>query len=135
LISLDEALARWAASANEASDWGAQRAREIADAMAAQGAFKVLWEPGDEEWILLADEVRYQGMVSIHYPIALLTPVAATVARDVAADLDIVEITDFLDENLSANANLLNATALPHGWGDDFDPQAFCANDLFVESV
>jgi hypothetical protein len=44
--------------------------------------------------------------------------------------LDIVEITDFLDENLRAQAELLRATALPHGWDDDFHPEAFCANGL-----
>jgi hypothetical protein len=46
-----------------------------------------------------------------------------------------VEITGFLAEDLHATPHLLRATVLPGGWADDFDPEAFCANDLFVESV
>lgn len=135
-INLDQALARWAAaSAGDPGGWGPERARQVAEQVAAEGAYKVLWEPGDEEWILLADEVKYQGMLSINHPLALLTAQAAAVARRVGPGLDIVEITDFLEEDLSANPNLLQATALPHGWDDDFDPGGFCANDLFVESV
>lgn len=133
MIKLDEALARWAASAK--GEWSPERAQDAADRLASQLGLNVLWEPGDEEWILVADEVKYQGMLSIKYPLALLTPLVAAKARGIDPTLDIVEITDFLDENLSAKSELLKATALPHGWDDDFDPEAFCANDLFVESV
>jgi len=133
LIKLDEALARWAASAE--GQWSAERARDAAERVAAHLGLNVLWEPGDEEWILLADEAKYQGMLSIKYPLALLTPLVAMKAQGIEPALDIVEITDFLEENLSAKPDLLKATALPYGWDDDFDPEAFCANDLFVESV
>ena len=133
MIKLDEALARWAASAE--GQWSAERARDAAERVAAHLGLNVLWEPGDEEWILLADEAKYQGMLSIKYPLALLTPLVAMKAQGIEPALDIVEITDFLEENLSAKPDLLKATALPYGWDDDFDPEAFCANDLFVESV
>jgi len=133
LIRLDDALARWAASAE--STWSPEAARNAAERLAAQLGLNILWEPGDEEWILLADNVKYQGMLSIKYPLALLTPLVSEKARNIDSALDVVEITDFLDENLNAKSDLLKATALPHGWDDDFHPEAFCANDLFVESV
>jgi hypothetical protein len=133
LINLDEAMARWAASAE--GQWSPERTRDAAERVAARLGLNVLWEPGDEEWILLADEAKYQGMLSIKYPLALLTPFASSIARGIEPTLDIVEITDFLEENLSAKPELLAMTALPYGWDDDFDPEAFCANDLFVESV
>lgn len=133
MIKLDEALARWAAAVE--GGWSSERARDAADRMAAHLELNVLWEPGDEEWILLADEVKYQGMLSIKYPLALFTPPLAAIAHGIEPALDIVEITDFLEDNLSAKPELLEITALPHGWDDDFQPEAFCANDLFVESV
>ena len=108
LIRLDEALARWAASAE--GQWSPERAREAADRVAAELGLNVLWEPGDEEWILLADEAKYQGMLSIKYPLALLTPFASSKARDIEPALGIVEITDFLEENLSAKPELLKAS-------------------------
>lgn len=138
MIDLDEALARWAAaSAHSGSDagWDPGRAKDVADQIATEAGYNVLWEPGDEEWILLADERAYQAMISIRHPLALMTPATATATRTVDATLDIVEITGFLDEDLRATPSLLQATALPHGWDDDFDTEAFCANDLFVESI
>ncbi len=133
MIRIDDALSRWAGAPENA--WSPALASDAADRMATRLGLTVLWEPGDEEWILLADAVAYQGMISIRYPMALLTTHVASEARSIDSALDIVEITEFLDENLSADAELLKATALPHGWDDDFNPQAFCANDLFVESV
>ena len=133
MIDLDEALRRW--TAGSATPWSATRAKEAADRIAAARGYSIQWEPGDEEWILLADEHAYQGMISIHHPLALLTPAAARTARQVDDALDLIEISDFLDENLRATPRLLKATALPHGWDDDFHPEAFCANDLFVEGV
>jgi hypothetical protein len=131
LINLDPALAKWATG----TPWEPQRAKEVADRVAKLAGLAVLWEPGDEEWILLSDGDHYQGMISVTYPLALVTAPVAEAVRKVDSTAEVVEITGFLDENLSASPELLERTALPDGWDDDFDPSAFCANDLFVESV
>lgn len=44
-------------------------------------------------------------------------------------------MTDFSTEELRASPDVLRATLLRFGWADDFDTNAFCASDLFVESV
>ncbi|MEV0269754.1 hypothetical protein AB0H43_13320 [Hamadaea sp. NPDC050747] len=134
MINLDHALAPYQDPAAYAG-WSGDRAKKAADTAAAEAGYAVTWEPGDEEWVLLADDTAYQAMVSIRYPLALATPTAAVYLRGSEATLTLVEITDFLTEDLEATPELLKMTVLPYGWADDFNPGAFCANDLFVESV
>lgn len=134
MINLDTALAPFQDPAAYAG-WSGEQAKKAADAAAAEAGYTVAWEPGDEEWILLADDAGYQAMVSVRYPLALATPTAAVYLRGGETSLTIVEITEFLEEDLEATPELLKMTVLPYGWADDFDPGAFCANDLFVESV
>lgn len=53
-----------------------------------------------------------------------------------APGLVVVEVTDFSAAELRASPEVLRATLLRFGWSDDdFDTNAFCASDLFVESV
>jgi hypothetical protein len=134
MIDLDPALAPWQDPA-AAAGWTEDRAVQTAQ-KAATGAGLVLnYDPGDEEWVLLADETAYQAMISIKFPIALATAAVAKAVQQADPSIEVVEITGFLDEDLRATPELLKMTALPYGWADDFNPEAFCANDLFVESV
>jgi hypothetical protein len=134
VINLDVELAPFQDPA-AATGWTPERAKTTAESAAAPAGLAVNWEPGDEEWLLLADDQAYQAMVSIRFPLALAIPAAAELLRAVDPQLRIVQISDFLAEDLEATPELLKMTVLPYGWADDFDPAAFCANDLFVESV
>jgi hypothetical protein len=137
MIDLDPALTRWADEHPEdghAADWDEGAAHELAQRLAGKRGLRVSWEPGDEEWIRLA-AADVQGMLSTRFPLALVTPPLSSDLHDMAPAVVVVEITGFLTEDLRADPHLLRATVLPAGWAEDFDPEAFCANDLFVESV
>lgn len=137
MIDLDPALTRWAGehpADGPLGGWGEDAAHNVAQRLAAKQGLRVSWEPGDEEWIrLVASDV--EGMLSTRFPLALVIPPISVGLSDMAPAVVAVEITGFMTEDLRAAPQLLRATVLPNGWADDFDPAAFCANDLFVESV
>jgi hypothetical protein len=137
MIDLDPALARWAGEHSEdghVPGWDENAARDLASRLAAKHGLRVSWEPGDEQWMRLLN-AECQGMVSTRFPLALVTRLLSIDVPGPAADLVVVEINGFEIEDLRATPDLLRATVLPDGWADDFNPEAFCANDLFVESV
>jgi hypothetical protein len=113
----------------------ATEAESITQAVATARGLRVEWEPPDEEWLRLLDDHHWYGMVSTLFPLAVATRAIATDLRGRRPDLTVVEVSDPLTDELSASPDLLQATLLRYGWDDDFNPAAFCANDLFVESV
>ncbi len=137
MIDLDPALARWVGQQAESgylAGWDETVARELAERLATKCGLRVSWEPGDEQWIRLLN-AECQGMLSVRFPLALVTRSLRNELTGMAVGLVVVEISGFLTEDLRAAPDLLRATVLPDGWADDFNPEAFCANDLFVESV
>jgi hypothetical protein len=137
MIDLDPVLARWAdeeSGNGSVAEWEESTAHQLAERLADRHGLRVSWEPGDEEWIRLLNS-ESEGMLSTRFPLALVTRLLSGDLREMAPDVVVVEITHFLAEDLRASPQLLAATVLREGWADDFNPEAFCANDLFVESV
>ncbi|MFB9903669.1 hypothetical protein [Allokutzneria oryzae] len=138
MIDLDESLSPWREARPWVSpfpEWGEAAAYGAATAVARRGGLTLKWEPGDEEWILLAGEKAYEGMCSLFFPLFLAVPDLVPVIATAAPLTAVVPITDFGTEDLRCSPDLLRATLLRYGWNDDFDPEAFCAHDLFVESI
>ena len=132
---LDALLRPWVDRKPGPEDWSAEQALDVARRVAAERGLSAEWEPPDEEWILFVGADAYHGMVSVRFPIALGT--APVIAALGAADrrVAVLRIDDFMAEDLTASPELLRATVLDYDWDRSFDPQAFSANDLFVESV
>lgn len=133
VIDLDESLER--ASRTDVAHWGEDRAGELARGLADALALRVDFEPTDEEWARLLGGGACHGMISVRVPIALVTRFVAPTLAGIAPDVVAVLIDGFMTESLCGSPELLRATVLPDGWDVDFDPEAFSANDLFVESV
>ena len=117
------------------NDWSEEQALDVARRVAVECGLSTTWEPPDEEWILFVGADACHGMLSVRFPIALGTaPVTAALGvadRRVA----VLQIDDFMAEDLRASPELLEATVLEYGWDDTFDTEAFSAWDLFVGSV
>ncbi|HEX3813396.1 MAG TPA: hypothetical protein VHX59_11190 [Mycobacteriales bacterium] len=134
MIDLDDVLSRWLPP-RPVADWTADRAVAAAEAAAAANRLSVRYEPGDEEWVLLSDLSGHAGMISVLLPFALTAERLAAPLRRAAPALTVVAINGFWTADLRVSANVLRASLLRHGWAEDFDTEAFCANDLYVESV
>lgn len=132
MIDIDNALR--CASERGPSAWGEDRAVQVASEIAGHVGRSIDYEPPDEEWIRFTGEADI-GMLSVRVPLALVTEGLAHLVHEVATDVFVVKISGFIDENLRGSPELIKATVLPFGWNDDFDTEAFSANDLFVESV
>ena len=139
MIDLDAPLSLWRDARpweRALPDWGEASAYAAARAVAGKGGLVLRWEPGDEEWILLVDGDAYSAMCSLYFPLFLATPdLAPSIPVMTPEPVVVVPITGFATENLRCSPDLLRATLLRHGWNRDFDPEAFCAIDLFAESV
>ncbi|GAA4034208.1 hypothetical protein GCM10022247_69130 [Allokutzneria multivorans] len=139
MIDLDPALSQWRDARpweRALYGWGEASAYAASTAVAQRWDLLNRWEPGDEEWIMLSDGEAYRSMCSLYFPLFLAVPdVAASISALVADPVVVVPITGFDVEDLRCAPDLLRATLLHRGWNHDFDPEAFCASDLFVESV
>ncbi|WP_086819420.1 hypothetical protein [Allokutzneria sp. NRRL B-24872] len=139
MIDLDPSLSQWRDARpweRPIYGWGEASAYAASTAVAQRWNLINQWEPGDEEWIMLSDGNDYRSMCSLFFPLFLAVPtVAASISSLVADPVVVVPITGFEVEDLRCSPDLLRATVLRYGWNHDFDPEAFCASDLFVESV
>lgn len=92
-------------------------------------------EPGDQEWVRFVGQDSYRGLLSVYFPLAIVTSELVAPLRVEAPDLTIVQITDYDAEEMRASPDILASTLLFRQPAADFDPEAITADDLFFESL
>ncbi len=138
MIDLDPTLGPWRDAKpweTPMPGWGEAIAESIARFVARRHDLSVDWDPPDEEWVRILGSNETCAMVSTLFPLAITVEWLRDALAAVAANAVIIEVSDFHTEQLQASTDLLKATLLRYGWDPTFNTSAFCASDLFVESV